>query len=139
LPTPLIPKFLSGHGDSRTTIDLKDGLNFFGHLDLQAPGTVRTLLQKVGLDGLKDPRLPLKGALDPAILKPAKEQAKQIVVQIIESIDIAAPLPELKLPRFPGGMDFKNAVLSLKGGKQPGQISASRATLNLPSTGRGST
>lgn len=94
------------------SMDVKGGFSLQG---LAMPsGPTADLLNAAGLQHLIRAGLPLKGGIDPRLLK-AGSIAGDIAAAIIASIDFSVPLGPLALPGAPSLLSASSSTLAIKG------------------------
>ena len=107
-------------------ITFKPGLNIFGKINVHPAGELGGLLKKVGITEVT---FPLNGKFSPkAFAKNISGTA--IKNAILNSLDIKADLPNLKIPGLPGTLAIRSTHLKIKG-----KDTAGRAELDLSVSG----
>ncbi len=87
---------------------LKQGMNVFGHIDVEGADHLKSLLSQVGVKNLK---MPLKGVVSKKSLAGNTAALKN---EILDNLDINVPL-DFSIPGLPGAVNIQNANLEIKG------------------------
>ena len=110
------------------TFAFKPGVNVFGQMVIAKESKVGKLLSAVKIN--KD-SLPLKGALPTAIFGKVKGGTATIKNEILDSLNLNIPLPNISLPGMPNVVKIQHTNLSIKGKNDKGSRS-----LDVAVTGR---
>ncbi|MCK5683894.1 RICIN domain-containing protein [bacterium] len=95
--------------DRDKELQLTHGLHFFGRLDVNASGKLKSLLKKLGTT---ETSLPLRGDFDAALLARLKKGTKVVLKQAKKGgkllrkslVNIRVPFPKIKIPGIPANL-----------------------------------
>ena len=88
--------------------ELKQGLNIFGHIDAQTSGELKSMLSQIGV---KDLKLPLRGAINPKTFSKNVASVKSVV---LDSLDVNVPL-NFNLPGISKAVNIQKANIEITG------------------------
>lgn len=92
-------------------VQLKSGLNAFGHIEADPKGEMKTLLTKLGIS---DIRFPINGKFSPKIFS-SNINTAQIKQELLDELDLKIKIPTPNIPEISKILTFNNGILELKG------------------------
>ncbi|MCP4271138.1 MAG: hypothetical protein GY781_04120 [Gammaproteobacteria bacterium] len=111
LPINDLPKVIADNIKHLTgKVNLKEGLNVFGFMDISRANTIKKLLNEVGFHQVK---LPLIGTLSEKLFYSGSD--KSIKNEILEQLDFSFKLPTLRINELENFLTFKKGYLNIKG------------------------
>lgn len=107
-----LPDNVSGVvAQTKSSFDVKAGLNVIGQLGIEKTGDLGKMLSAVGA---YKSSLPLVGKLSPSVFKKTTAGATQIKNDILDNLDINLPV-NVDIKGMPHGVNIQNANLEIKG------------------------